>query len=658
MTHAYITAAGAWLPGPPVDNDQIEDVLGLVGGKPSRLKKRILQQNGIKTRHYALDREGRSTHLNEELAAHAVKAALARRGMALTDVEMLACGTTQGDLPVPGFASMVHGRLGGGPMEVLSAGGVCCSGMAALVGVARAVASGQRRIGVAVGSELVSRMLKASRFAEEGALDEWGGFRMFDADFLRWMLSDGAGAVVVEPRPAPTGLSLRIEWIDLVSHAHDNPVCMYTGIADKDAPTAGNTWLDQPTIAHADQTGMMKVRQDTRLLPRIVRLGVEEYLRHLRAGRLNVDQIDHVLCHYSSEFFRGEVMRMLTEAGVVVPEEKWFSNLSTKGNTGAASIFILLEEAFNSGRFQAGEKIVLMVPESGRFSVAFALLTVVDGATAQPTSEVAPGPLNPSLQDRRWSPTLNGGRVREERSDAAVARALAASPLGPELAVDDNARVRHLAVELGLVWADFERMLDATPLVTRLREGTVTLDDYKRLLVNLRQQVMEGARWIARAASNVSIELFPLRSLFIQHAGEEHRDFQILERDYVAVGGSLHEIQSQPKNVGSEALSSFMFHHASQPDPLDLLGAMFVIEGLGASKARQWATALQAVLGLQDDQVRFLAYHGGNDDRHFDKLRDVVRSGAIDDAMAARIIKTARVTARLYALQLEELDHV
>ena len=684
VRHAYITAAGAYLPGPPINNDQIEDLLGLVGGKGSRLKKRILAQNGILSRHYALDREGHSTHLNEELAALAITQALARRGLPLSAVEMLGVGTTQGDLPVPGFASMVHGRLGGGPMEVLSAGGVCCSGMAALAGVARAVVTGQRQVGVACGSELVSRMLKASRFAQHGTLEGHaadhdddnavmgtarGSFRMFDADFLRWMLSDGAGALVIEPRPAPTGLSLRIEWIDLVSHAHAHPVCMYVGLADKDAPRAGNSWLDQPTIADADRTGMMKVRQDTRLLPQIVRLGVEEYLRHIRAGRLDVNAIDHVLCHYSSHFFKGEVMKLLAEAGVVVPEERWFTNLYTKGNTGAASIYIMLEEALRSGRFKKGDGIVLMVPESGRFSVAFALLTVVDGSaeheatttttTAATTAATAPTQsLNTNLQDRRWSATPNVARPRAVRDEASIALAVTHSPLGVEFATDDDAMVRHLAVELGLVWADFERMLEATPILTRLRDGVFTLEDYRRLLVNLRQQVMEGARWIARAASNVSIELFSLRSIFIQHAGEEHRDFQILERDYVAVGGSLTDIQRQPKNVGSEALSSFMFDHASQPDPLDLLGAMFVIEGLGATKARQWATALQEQLHLRDDQVRFLGYHGGNDDRHFDKLRDVVRSGFINDVMAARIIKTARVTARLYALQLEELDHV
>src|SRR5260370_37139850 len=81
--------------------------------------------------------------LNEELAAHAVSRALADRGLRPEPVRMLATGTTQGDCLVPGFSSMVHGRLGGGPMELLSASGVCASGMAAVPAAASAVPLGR-----------------------------------------------------------------------------------------------------------------------------------------------------------------------------------------------------------------------------------------------------------------------------------------------------------------------------------------------------------------------------------------------------------------------------------------------------------------------------------------------------------------------------------
>src|SRR5262245_10138172 len=52
--HVYINATGAFLPGEPVGNDEIEARLGMIGGKPSRARQRILNQNQIKTRHYAV----------------------------------------------------------------------------------------------------------------------------------------------------------------------------------------------------------------------------------------------------------------------------------------------------------------------------------------------------------------------------------------------------------------------------------------------------------------------------------------------------------------------------------------------------------------------------------------------------------------------------
>ena len=59
-----------------------------------------------------------------------------------------------------------------------------------------------------------------------------------------------------------------------------------------------------------------------------------------------------------------------------IPEHKWFSNLTEVGNVGSASIYIMLEEIVNSGKLKVGQKLLLMVPESARFSYAYVLLTV------------------------------------------------------------------------------------------------------------------------------------------------------------------------------------------------------------------------------------------------------------------------------------------
>ena len=166
---------------------------------------------------------------------------------------------------------------------------------------------------------------------------------------------------------------------------------------------------------------------------------------------------------------------------------------------------------------------------------------------------------------------------------------------------------------------------------------------------------MEGARWIALAASSITVETFDLRSTFLKHAHEEHRDFRMLERDYVSVGGAIEEIQGGEKNIGSEALSAWMFHKAGRENPIDLLGAMFIIEGLGNRMALKWGQAIRKQLKLTPAQVSFLLYHGENDEGHLERMWDAFDSGVLTETIVKDIVKTAKVTARLYRLQLEEL---
>jgi 3-oxoacyl-[acyl-carrier-protein] synthase-3 len=94
-------------------------------------------------------------------------------------------------------------------------------------------------------------------------------------------------------------------------------------------------------------------------------------------GKVDGKKIDWYLPHYSSDFFRDKVYKGMQAAGCDIPEEKWFTNLSSKGNTGSASIFIILEELFNSKLLKQGQTLLCFIPESGRFSTAFMQLTVV-----------------------------------------------------------------------------------------------------------------------------------------------------------------------------------------------------------------------------------------------------------------------------------------
>lgn len=376
-TEVFLTRTGAFLPFEPVSNDDIESVLGQVGGKPSRARRLVLRSNGIQSRHYAIDRAtGEPAMSNAQMTAAAIRAL----GADIGHVDCLATGTSLPDQLMPNHAVMVHGELGWPRLEAVSCAGICLSGTAALKHAWLSVRAGEAQRAVATGSELASPILLARNFDAEvehklQALEERPEIA-FEKDFLRWMLSDGAGAVLLET--APRGpLSLRIDWIELSSAAHELPACMYAG-ADKNEDQSLRGWL---RFSNGDwqAKSVFAVKQDVRLLnENIVRAALREPLAEVIAKRhLRVDEIDWFLPHLSSQFFREPVIQALAEVGLPIPQERWFSNLAQKGNTGSASPYIILDELFRSGRIKPGQKLLMFIPESGRFSSGFVYMEAV-----------------------------------------------------------------------------------------------------------------------------------------------------------------------------------------------------------------------------------------------------------------------------------------
>lgn len=378
--NAYITDIAAFLPNAPVDNHNMEQVLGMARQTPSRTRAVILRNNKIRERYYAIDPEtGAITHSNAQLAAEAVRRLKPYDGFTPDEIECLCCGTSSPDQLMPGHGLMVHGELGTGACEVASMSGICLSGISALKFAALNVASGLTRNAVATGSELASSFMRGELFdavtRERAEELEASPAISFDADFLRWMLSDGAGAVFISSAPATEKISLKIEWIDHLSFAGELDTCMYSG-AEKNEDGTVTGWRSLPGGAGAES---LLVKQDVKLLNReIINTIVNRTLTRVLAKReLQPSEVTWFLPHYSSDYFRQPLHDAMVEIGFGIPQERWFTNLPTKGNTGSASIYIMLEELFHSGRLKRGDRILCMIPESGRFSVAYMLLTAV-----------------------------------------------------------------------------------------------------------------------------------------------------------------------------------------------------------------------------------------------------------------------------------------
>ena len=382
MKEVYINKIAAFLPNAAVDNANIEKVLGQVGKRPSRAKNIVLRSNKIEQRYYAIDPITReATHTNVELTASAIRL-LEKDGLDVNNVDILSCGTTMPDQLMPNHAIMVHGELGCEPLEVVSTAGICLSGVTALKYAYTAVKSGEAKLAIATGSENASATMRAENFKPEveAKVDkmEKNLELAFEKDFLRWMLSDGAGAMALSAEPNKDTLSLKINRIFSTSYAHLLETCMYAGADKQEDDSSLRGWRTYRPKEWLDKS-IFSVKQDVKLLnENIMEYTVGKALETMLDKKMfDPQEIDWFLPHYSSGFFRDEVYKKMKEAGCDIPQERWFTNLTYKGNTGSASIYIMIEELFNSGRIQKGEKILCYIPESGRFSTAFMLLEAV-----------------------------------------------------------------------------------------------------------------------------------------------------------------------------------------------------------------------------------------------------------------------------------------
>ncbi|CAI9121884.1 3-oxoacyl-[acyl-carrier-protein] synthase III C-terminal domain-containing protein [Brytella acorum] len=370
---AYITTTGQFLPGYAVNSGDIEHYLGKISDRSHRLGQLVLRQNRIEKRYYAIQPDGRTQWTVAALGAAAAEQLFLKSESGRKRVDFLATATTQGDFLVPGLASAIQHDLRLKPLEILSCQSVCASSFMALKSAWTSLQAGEHECALVIGAEFPSRFFRPGFYKEDPSPD---------AEFLRWTLSDGAGAVLLEAQPATRGLSLRVDWISLRSFADRFAPCMTAGAIPSKTAGGLESWSTAGSAQTAADAGAFQLRQDAGLLHAMLPVWLGELMRLVDENRINIDALDWFVCHYSAHSLREEMSRLARRAGCMIPEEKWFTNLYDKGNMGAASIFVLLDDLLMSGRLRAGQTVLCAVPESGQCLMGFALMTVVKAAHA------------------------------------------------------------------------------------------------------------------------------------------------------------------------------------------------------------------------------------------------------------------------------------
>ena len=324
MTRAKITGTGAYAPKRILTNADLEKMV-------DTNDEWIQQRSGIRERHVVEDGEATS-----DLAVHAARQALERANLLPEDIDFIVVGTTTPDMFFPTVGNIVQQRLGCrrvGSMDVLAA---CAGSVYSLSIGAKYIETGKYRRVLCIGAEALSRI---TDFTDRGTCV---------------LLADAAGAAVLEPSEDGSG----IIDTDLYSDGQYADLLIMPGGGSRH-PATRETVDARMHYAKMKGSEVFKVA---------VRMFVDCAETILTRHNLTASDVDLFIPHQAN-------LRIIEAAAkrVGLPMEKVFVNVDRYGNTGAASVYVALEEAVTAGRLKKGDT-VLMAAFGGGFAWGAALM--------------------------------------------------------------------------------------------------------------------------------------------------------------------------------------------------------------------------------------------------------------------------------------------
>lgn len=254
------------------------------------------------------------------LGAAAARSALEMAGITAQDLDLIVLATSTPD-DLFGSAAAIQGLLGAQRAVAFDLTAACSGFVFGLATIAQFIRTGVYRNVLLLGGDILSRWV------------DWGDRRTCI------LFGDGAGAVVVQAQERD-----RLLGFELRSDGSQNQVLKlpYGGEANALNP---NLNVAQGRFTPITMNGQEVYRFAVKKVPEVI----EKSLHH---AHLTTDEIDWLILHQANQRIIDAVAQRLG-----IPPEKTLSNLHRYGNTSAASIPLMLDEAVRAGKIQPGDRI-------------------------------------------------------------------------------------------------------------------------------------------------------------------------------------------------------------------------------------------------------------------------------------------------------------
>lgn len=271
----------------------------------------IRERTGIQERHIAA--EGETT---ADMAVKAAVHALKNAGLEAGEIDLIVLATATPDYTFPATATIVQERLGVRQGAAFDVHAVCSGFVYALATADNFLARGQAKTALVIGSETFSRIL------------DW------EDRSTCVLFGDGAGALVMTAEDPQSERGVMQTYIRSDGRYRD---LLYVDGGPSTTKTVG----------HLRMSGNQVFRHAVGK--------ISESIEHvMQDAGLTADDIDWFVPHQANQRILDSVAKKLK-----IPEGRVVSTVARHGNTSAASIPLAMSEAFEDGRIQPGDNVLI-----------------------------------------------------------------------------------------------------------------------------------------------------------------------------------------------------------------------------------------------------------------------------------------------------------
>ncbi|MEQ9001108.1 MAG: beta-ketoacyl-ACP synthase 3 [Coleofasciculus sp. B1-GNL1-01] len=307
-TGIAITGSGSATPDGVLDNHQLSQIV-------ETSDEWIATRTGIRQRCLADAKASLSG-----LAAQAGKRAIAMAGVEPDQLQLIILATSTPD-DLFGTASQVQAILGASNAVAFDLTAACSGFVFGLVTAAQFIRTGVYQNILLIGADMLSRWLD---WSDRGTCVLFG---------------DGAGAVMLQANERDRLLGFQIR-----SDGTQNK-CLQLAYKPQAQQLVKGIEVGQGNFAAITMNGKEVYRFAVQKVPEVIE-------KALFQANITADDVDWLLLHQANQRILDAVAQRLK-----IPSHKVLSNLSQYGNTSAASIPLILDEAVRSGKIQPGDII-------------------------------------------------------------------------------------------------------------------------------------------------------------------------------------------------------------------------------------------------------------------------------------------------------------